>query len=63
MVQTYSSTDTATVRDDNRFILFEGLDFHVVVNLLIADHALPMCLLILLNNCNDNYVRLIWFLN
>ena len=47
-MQPYSSTGTVTAWKNSRFILSEGSDFHEVVNLSIAIHALLMCKLILL---------------
>ena len=44
-MQLYNSTDTATAWKNSRFILSEKSDFHIVDNLSIAIHCLPMCML------------------
>ena len=40
MVQPHSSTDTVTAWKNSRYILSERSDFHMIINLSIAIHAL-----------------------
>ena len=45
VIQPYSSTNMATVWKGSRFILSDTSDSHMVDNLSVAVHVLPMCML------------------
>ena len=58
VVQLYGSTDTATSWKNSHFILTDRWDFHIVDNLSVAIHVLPMRIMISLS---INEILLPWY--